>query len=220
VQLAVTRCNTVHCTSRSLRVLATLPMSLDRPGGFSERRLPAPLLRLTLDAQDRPAVLLRDPAGHVAHLAACTTAACDDAPVSTLPAPEDGAAGAVLLTGGDGTPQLVGVPDAPWSDPIAAADGDTVYGLGAEPLPARPGLFGMEKGGTRLVLWRCPADVTQPSRRVVLPLIETAVYQAGLAVAPDGRVLVTYADDGHRYAMLVTGAGKETKGAYCQGFAG
>ncbi|MEV4411050.1 hypothetical protein [Catellatospora sp. NPDC049609] len=217
VQLAVTRCNTVHCTTRSLRVLTTLPMSLTGPVGASERSLPAPLLRLTVDAQDRPAVLLRDPAGRIAHLAACTSAACDDARISQIPAPEDGAAPAVLITGGDGTQRLVAGPSlhGPGVSPAAAVAGDAAYGLDVERVPRFTG------GGTaRLVLWQCPADPARPARRTVLPSLENGAHQVGLTVAPDGRAFVTYADNGNRYALLVTGSGKETKGAYCRGFAG
>ncbi len=219
VQLAVTRCATVHCATRTLKVLATLPLSLDRPDG---RFAPAPLLRLTLDAQDRPTVLLRDPAGTTAHVAACADADCDGVRVTTAAAPADGATAAVAVTGADGTPHLAAVPSPGGSGvgPVALVTGNTLYGLDVEPVTAGVGSLTGRRPGQRLVLWQCPPGATGAGRRTVLAPIELEPRQAGIAVAPDGRVLVTYADDGYRYTILVTGSGKETKGAYCQGFAG
>ncbi|BCJ72559.1 hypothetical protein CS0771_21030 [Catellatospora sp. IY07-71] len=221
VQLAVTRCGTVHCTTRSLKVLATLPLSLDLPDG---RFAPAPLLRLTLDAQDRPTVLLRDPAGAVAHVVTCADADCDEVrrSTATATAPADAAAPAVAVTGADGTPHLAAVPflDDSAAHPVALITGNARFGLAVEPVPADAGALTGSLPGRRLVLWQCPPGATGAERRTVLAPIELEPRQAGIAVAPDGRVLVTYADDGHRYTILVTGSGKATKGAYCQGFAG
>ncbi|MFC7763778.1 hypothetical protein ACFQY4_41470 [Catellatospora bangladeshensis] len=219
VQLAVTRCTTVHCTARSLKVLATLPLSLDLPDG---RFAPAPLLRLTLDAQDRPTVLLRDPAGTTAHVAGCVHADCAEVRLSTTTAPADGAAPAVAVTGADGMPRLAEVPPpgVTGADPVALVAGNTLYGLGVEPVPADAGSLTGSLPGRRLVLWQCPPGGTGTGRRTVLAPIELEPRQAGLTVAADGRVFVTYADDGYRFTMLVTGAGKKAKGAYCRGFAG
>lgn len=219
VQLAVTRCAGVHCTSRSLKVLATLPLSLDQPDG---RFAPAPLLRLTLDAQDRPTVLLRDPAGAIAHIATCTNPACNEVRRTTAPAPGDGAAPAVTVTGADGTPRMIAVPSLGGSGlaPAPLIAGDTRYGLDVEQVPAGAGSLAGRPAGRRLVLWQCPPGGTGAGRRTVLAPIELELRQAGLSVAADGRVSVTYGDNGFRYTLLVTGVGKETKGAYCQGFAG
>ncbi|GIG02795.1 hypothetical protein [Catellatospora citrea] len=224
VQLAVTRCNTVHCNRRSLDVLGTVEVELSAwlPEGTVTAPGYAPLLQLTLDPADRPTVLLRDPAGRRAWLATCPTAACDTPRVTEIGAPERATDQAVLLPGGS-TPRLVAGGDAiTFHAPVAvAANGPGLYVLGTEsdlaaPVPLAPA----EYGSGRLVLWHCPPGSVDRARRAALPLLSGELFQAALVTSGDGRVLVTYSDSGRRYAVLVTGPPNPGKGPYCAGFGG
>ncbi|GAB4047135.1 serine/threonine-protein kinase [Catellatospora paridis] len=224
VQLAVTRCNTVHCNRRSLDVLGTVEVELSAwlPEGTVTAPGYAPLLQLTLDTADRPTVLLRDPAGRRAWLATCPTAACDAPRVTEIGAPERATDQAVLLPGG-AMPRLVAGGDAiTFHAPVAvAANGPGLYVLGTEsdlaaPVPLAPA----EYGSGRLVLWHCPPGSVDRARRAALPLLAGELFQAALVTSGDGRVLVTYSDSGRRYAVLVTGPPNPGKGPYCAGFGG
>ncbi|GAA1418029.1 hypothetical protein GCM10009662_70770 [Catellatospora coxensis] len=223
VQLAVTRCNTVHCNRRSLDVLGTVEVELSAwlPEGMVAAPAYAPLLELTLDASDRPTVLLRDPAGRRAWLATCPTAACDTARITEIGAPERATDQAVLLPGS--TPRLVAGGDAiTFHAPVAiGAGGPGLYVLGTEsdlaaPVPLAPA----EYGTGQLVLWHCPPGSADRARRVALPLLTGDLFHVALVTSGDGKVLVTYSDSGHRYAVLVTGPPNPGKGPYCAGFDG
>jgi hypothetical protein len=223
VQLAVTRCNTVHCNRRSLDVLGTVEVELSAwlPEGMVAAPAYAPLLQLTLDASDRPTVLLRDPAGRRAWLATCPTAACDTAKITEIGAPERATDQAVLLPGS--TPRLVAGGDAiTFHAPVAiGAGGPGLYVLGTEsdlaaPVPLAPA----EYGTGRLVLWHCPPGSADRARRVALPLLTGDLFHVALVTSGDGKVLVTYSDSGRRYAVLVTGPPNPGKGPYCAGFDG
>ncbi|WP_155371824.1 hypothetical protein [Catellatospora vulcania] len=230
-ELAVTRCSSVHCNRRTLDVLGTVEVELSAwlPEGTVTAPAYAPLLQLTLDAADRPTVLLRDPAGRRAWLGTCPTAACDSPSVTEIGAPERATDQAVLLPGG--TPRLVAGDTArlvaggdaiTFHAPVAvAAGGPGLYVLGTEsdlaaPVPLAPA----EHGTGRLVLWHCPPGSADRARRVALPLLTGELFQAALVTSGDGRILVTYSDSGLRYAVLVTGPPNPGKGPYCAGFDG
>jgi hypothetical protein len=222
-QLAVTRCNTVHCNRRSLDVLGTVEVELGAwlPEGTVTAPAYAPLLQLTLDASDRPTVLLRDPAGRRAWLAVCPTAACDTTRITEIGAPERATDQAVLLLGS--TPRLVAGGDAiTFHAPVAiGAGGPGLYVLGTESdLAASVPLAPAEYGTGRLVLWHCPPGSADRARRVALPLLTGELFHVALVTSGDGKVLVTYSDSGHRYAVLVTGPPNPGKGPYCAGFDG
>ncbi|MEV0458614.1 hypothetical protein [Catellatospora methionotrophica] len=222
-QLAVTRCNTVHCNRRTLDVLGIVEVELSGwlPDGMVAAPAYAPLLQLTLDGADRPTVLLRDPAGRRAWLATCPTAACDAPRITEIGAPERATDQAVLLPGD--VPRLVAGGDAiTFHAPVAvAANGPGLYVLGTEsdlaaPVPLAPA----EYGSGRLVLWHCPPGSAERARRTALPVLTGELFHVALVTSGDGRVLVTYSDSGRRYAVLVTGPANPGKGPYCAGFGG
>ncbi|MFD0595975.1 hypothetical protein ACFQZ4_29860 [Catellatospora coxensis] len=213
----------MHCNRRSLDVLGTVEVELSAwlPEGMVAAPAYAPLLELTLDASDRPTVLLRDPAGRRAWLATCPTAACDTARITEIGAPERATDQAVLLPGS--TPRLVAGGDAiTFHAPVAiGAGGPGLYVLGTEsdlaaPVPLAPA----EYGTGQLVLWHCPPGSADRARRVALPLLTGDLFHVALVTSGDGKVLVTYSDSGHRYAVLVTGPPNPGKGPYCAGFDG
>ncbi|GAA2362962.1 hypothetical protein Cme02nite_41250 [Catellatospora methionotrophica] len=222
-QLAVTRCNTVHCNRRTLDVLGIVEVELSGwlPDGMVTAPAYAPLLQLTLDGADRPTVLLRDPAGRRAWLATCPTAACDAPRITEIGAPERATDQAVLLPGD--VPRLVAGGDAiTFHAPVAvAANGPGLYVLGTEsdlaaPVPLAPA----EYGSGRLVLWHCPPGSAERARRTALPVLTGELFHVALVTSGDGRMLVTYSDSGRRYAVLVTGPANPGKGPYCAGFGG
>ncbi|WP_212833513.1 hypothetical protein [Catellatospora sp. TT07R-123] len=207
-ELAVTRCNTVHCTRRSLAVLGTVDVMLSAiEGGGSGMRTAVPRMTLTLDDQDRPTVLLRDAAGTGAWLATCPAADCAGAHVDRIAAPGDPTVPAVLLDRGG--PALVpgyelGGDQGEW--PLTVR-GHTVCGLTTAPGPG-PDVyfhFGPAEQRRRLAAWCEPADgFDGRPRRITLAQVDAEPYYQALVAGPDGRLLVMWSDDGHRYAMLVT----------------
>ncbi|MDI1459743.1 hypothetical protein QEZ54_02060 [Catellatospora sp. KI3] len=209
VELAVTRCNTVHCNRRSLAVLGTVEAALTSPDrhGDSLRTVVAQLT-LTLDADDHPTLLLRDAAGGRAWLATCPAADCRGARVEQIGAPADATLPAALLDRGG--PRLVegaelGGDQGRW--PVAVR-GDTACGLTTAPGPEP--VVSVRIGAPtptprRLALWCMPADgATWPPRRVTLAPLTGEPYYLALVAAPDGRLLALWDDDGYRHALLVT----------------
>lgn len=209
VELAVTRCNTVHCTRRSLAVLGTVEAAVNRTQFYdANMRTVVPQLTLALDDQDRPTALLRDASGGRAWLATCPAADCKGARLEQIAAPADPTLPTALVDYGElGLHEAaeLGGDQGRW--PLAVR-GNTACGLTTTPGP-RPVVY-VRFGAPapepqRLALWCTAVDGrTRVPRRVTLARLTAEPYYLALVAGPDGRLLALWDDDGYRHTLLVT----------------
>lgn len=234
VELALTRCNTVDCTSRRFMPLGTASADLtapsrDLPGNWSPRwyTKQPPLVTVRLDARDVPTVFFRDPASDRTWIAACDTAACakptltdvyagtrtDQVAFTPGPRPQAVVLGHGMVdfrTGDPDESHVVRLADDP-GDPYEGVIEVTptgVYALLLEPAPEPEGvrlvLDDQPQERLRLSLWHCPDLRCDAPRKTPLRKLDGQLGAVALAVAEDGRALVTARDRSAQLVMVIT----------------